>query len=556
MIFVRQKSRQSNSKQNLNGLRSVRLYHGVPLLLGLISLNGWTTEGLPPLTMDLSEAVQEGQSSEKSEVKGSQGDDEKNEGPARAKRNARYENLELFQRVLSVVEQNYVDTPENRDLMYGAIKGMLETLDPHSNFLTPEVYRDMKIDTSGKFGGVGIEIGMKDEMLTVVSPIEDTPAWKAGVKAGDRLVKIDGESTRGLTLVEAVQKMRGKSGSEVRLTLWRPGLKAPRELKLTRGTVKIQSAKFETLENGFGYIRLTTFNENAASDIKASLARIEKSGKLRGLVLDLRGNPGGLLDQAVEVTSLFVEDGVVVSTLGRNPEQKEVRAVRKGVARTDFPIAVLVSSSTASAAEIVAGALQDHHRALIMGQTTFGKGSVQTVMDLGQDLGLKLTIARYYTPSGRSIQEKGVSPDVELEDFDPKMLETARRKSDPVREKDLRGHIAGREQKGDTPSASAKAGRSDYTTDELEMASGRSKKSDATPYVTEESEENEFAPTRFEPAKDYQVREALAYLKSFGIFRRLVEKETQIQEKKNFTAAQAPSGDRKSASSAGGGGAQ
>jgi carboxyl-terminal processing protease len=546
-VMPMSKSTLISSRRSL-GVLSGLIFSATGILFHMVPGPVWADDAIAPLTLDLTEATKP----ESGAAPGvgtaaveASGKDSSN----RSKRTERYENLELFQRVLSVVEQNYVDTPENRELMYGAIKGMLETLDPHSNFLTPEVYRDMKVDTSGKFGGVGIEIGIKDEMLTVVSPIEDTPAWKAGVKAGDRLVKIDGESTRGLTLVEAVQKMRGKSGSDVRLTIWRPGLKEPKELKLTRGTVKIQSAKFETLENGFGYIRLTTFNENASSDIKASMAKIEKSGKLRGLVLDLRGNPGGLLDQAVEVTSLFVEDGVVVSTIGRNPEQKEVRSVRKGVARTDFPVAVLVSSNTASAAEIVAGALQDHHRALVLGQNTFGKGSVQTVMDLGQDLGLKLTIARYYTPNGRSIQEKGVVPDVELEDFDPKLLETARRKSDPVRERDLRGHIAGREQKETEKTSASPTSRSAYTAEELELASGRSKKSEAAD--AEESDggsEQEFAPARFDPTKDYQVREALAYLKSFGAFRRLVEKEARDVEKKNLAAAKEGITDRKSAS--------
>jgi len=451
-----------------------------------------------------------------------------------AKRQERYESLELFQRVLSIIEQNYVDSPENKELMYGAIRGMLETLDPHSNFLTPEVYRDMKVDTSGKFGGVGIEIGIKDDVLTVVSPIEDTPAWKAGVKSGDRLVKIDGDSTRGMTLAEAVQKMRGKPGSDVKLSIWRPGLKAPRELKLERGTVKIQSTKFESLESGFGYVRLTTFNENAASDIKSAIGKMEKNTKLHGLILDLRGNPGGLLDQAVEVTSLFVSDGKVVSTIGRLKEQSEVRSVRKGVARVDFPIAVLVSSSTASAAEIVAGALQDHHRAIILGQPTFGKGSVQTVMDLGQDLGLKLTIARYYTPSGRSIQEKGVEPDVLLDDFDPKLLESARRKADPVREKDLRGHIVGKDQeKSETP-----PGKKQFSVEELELAAGRAKASSVRSEDVE-ADDDEFAPVKFEPSKDYQVREALSYLKSFGVFRRLVERESQQGEGGRLTASAA-----------------
>ena len=282
----------------------------------------------------------------------------------------RYENLELFNKVLHFIEQNYVDEDKvkNKDLIYGAIKGMMETLDPHSNFLTPEIFKDMKIDTSGKFGGLGIEIGVKDNILTVISPIEDTPAWKAGVKPGDRIVKIGGESTKGMNLVEAVQKMRGKKGSEVMLSVYRDGWDKIRDIKVIRDIIKIQSVKSEEVEPEYGYVRLSSFNESAAQDIKKALDKMESNGKkLRGLVFDLRGNPGGLLDQAVEVASLFIDEGVVVSTIPRNKDQKEVKYARKGVARKDLPVAVLVNSNSASAAEIVAGCLQDHHRAVDYG---------------------------------------------------------------------------------------------------------------------------------------------------------------------------------------------
>ncbi len=443
----------------------------------------------------------------------------------------RYENLELFQKVLHFVEGNYVEPVKNRDLVWGAIKGMLETLDPHSNFLTPEIFRDMKVDTSGKFGGLGIEIGMKDNILTVMAPIEDTPAWKAGLKANDRIVKINNESTKGMSLVEAVSKMRGKRGTDVTLAIYRDGWEKVRDISITRDIIKIQSVKSEELEPQYGYVRLTSFNESASADIKKALEHFEKKSKLRGLVFDLRGNPGGLLDQAVEVSSLFIDNGVVVSTIGRNKDQKEVKYAVKGNARKDFPVAVLVNSSSASAAEIVAGALQDHHRAIIMGQPTFGKGSVQTVIDLGNDLGLKLTIARYYTPSGRSIQEKGVMPDILLDDFDPKLLSEARRKTDYFREKDLKGHMVNTDSDSDGKDKdgkdSKKENRVEYKREELEAIakggkdSGRKKGGKDAGKGSAASEEDELAPIRMNPKEDFQVKEALGYLKSYEIFRKL-----------------------------------
>ncbi len=425
---------------------------------------------------------------------------------------SRYENLELLQKVLHYVESNYVEATDNRKLIHGAIRGMLETLDPHSNFLPAEVFKDMKVDTSGRFGGLGIEVGMRDNVLTVISPIEDTPAWRAGIRPGDRIVRINGESTKGLTLAEAVTSMRGKRGSSVKLTVYRESDQRMRDFTLVRELVKIQSVKQDLLEPGIGYVRLTSFNENAATDIRQAIEKLEKAGKLKGLVLDLRNNPGGLLDQAVEVSSLFIDEGVVVSTAGRNPETKEVKMARKGAARKDLALVVLVNSSTASAAEIVAGALQDHKRALILGQPTFGKGSVQSVVEIAPEVGLKLTIARYYTPSGRSIQEKGVSPDILLEDFDSKVLAEARKKQESLREKDLKGHMVNPDGSG-----TSDAKRPEFLPEELETL-GSAKEAQER---KGESSKQDDEPLRIQPKEDFQVRQAAGYLKSFEVFRDL-----------------------------------
>ena len=244
----------------------------------------------------------------------------------------RYQDLEMFQKVLHFVETSYVDDKvKTKELIYGALSGMMEKLDPHSNFMPPDVWKDMKIDTTGKFGGLGIEIGMKDNILTIISPIEDTPAWKAGLKPNDRIVKINTESTKGMNLVEAVQKMRGKPGTNVTLTVYREGWDKIRDVPVTREMIKIQSVKSEQLEPGYGYVRLTSFNESAADDVKKAIDKLikENKGQLRGLVFDLRNNPGGLLDQAVDVSSLFIDDGVVVSTIPRNEDQKEVKYAKK-----------------------------------------------------------------------------------------------------------------------------------------------------------------------------------------------------------------------------------
>ena len=421
--------------------------------------------------------------------------------PAKEIKKEKYESLELFQKVLHFIETNYVDEVKDKDLLEGAIKGMMETLDPHSNFLNAEVFKEMKTDTSGKFGGLGLEVGAKDGVLTVIAPMEDSPAWRAGIKTGDKITRINGENTKGLNIVEAVSKMRGKKGSDIRLGISREGSEREKIYHLTRELIKVQSVKHDMIEPGFGYVRLASFSEDAARDLKRSIEKLEKEGKLKGLVFDLRMNPGGLLDQAVDVASLFMDEGVVVSTIGRNRDQKEVRHARKGSTWKNLPLIVLVNTGSASASEIVAGALQDNKRALIMGQTTFGKGSVQTVVELGNDMGMKLTIARYYTPSGRSIQEKGIQPDIVLDDYDPKLLAAARKKNDYYRERDLKGHM----KNTDSPVAEELA-------DEI-IESIASKK--------EAKKADSDEPPKFNPKEDYQVKEAINYLKSFQFYEKL-----------------------------------
>jgi len=327
--------------------------------------------------------------------------------------NAKYDDIALFGRVINFIEKQYVDKVNTKELVYGAIKGMLETLDPHSNFMPPEIYNQLKTDTAGKFGGLGIEVWVnKDGVLTVVTPMEGSPAWKAGIKPGDKIMAIDGESTKGMSIVEATSKIRGDIGKEIKFMVQRDGANKEIEFKMKRASIDVKSVRFELLADNVGYVRMNHFQEKTAEEVKAAIKKMEKKTKLGGVILDLRNNPGGLLDEAVETVNLFVDQGIIVSTIGRNKEEKDVKYAKSGIARLDFPMVVLVNGSSASAAEIVAGALKDHKRALIAGGRTFGKGSVQTVIPLAEDVGLKLTIARYYTPSGISIQAKGIEPDI------------------------------------------------------------------------------------------------------------------------------------------------
>ncbi len=350
-----------------------------------------------------------------------------------------YQELQLFTDVLTIVKRSYVEEVTIKDLVYGAIEGMLASLDPHSGFMSPEIYKEMKVDTRGEFGGLGIEISFRDGVLTVVSPIEDTPASRAGVLSGDHILKIEDEYTKGMEIMEAVQLMRGLPGTSVTITIMRSTFDKPQPFALEREIIKVKSVKSKTLQDGFGYIRLTQFQEHSGADLGKSLDKLrdENNGSLQGLVLDLRNNPGGLLDQAVEVSDQFLSEGLIVYTEGREDDaQMEFSAMRGGT-EPNYPMVVLINGGSASASEIVAGALQDHGRAVIMGSQSFGKGSVQTIIPLTDDSGLRLTTAKYYTPNGTSIQARGIIPDVEVMQSEIKEV----KEFNHFREKDLKNHF-------------------------------------------------------------------------------------------------------------------
>jgi carboxyl-terminal processing protease len=328
-----------------------------------------------------------------------------------------YRQVELFSDTLAIIQTDYVDETKPKDLIYGALKGMISSLDPHSQFMDPETYNELKVETEGKFGGLGIEITIKDGLLTVVTPIEDTPAWKAGLKTNDRIVKINNELTRDMTLTDAVKKLRGKPGEAVGLTILREAEKKIIEFKIVRDIIKIKDIKeAKILESGIGYIRLAEFRENTAQDINAALEKLTKEG-MNSLILDLRNNPGGLLSVAVKVAEKFLEqDKMVVYTKGRKSEQNIEFRSRQSHPILNLPMVVLINEGSASGSEIVAGCLQDYKRAIIMGTKSFGKGSVQTIIPLSDGSALRLTTSRYFTPSGKQIHEKGVVPDIIAEE--------------------------------------------------------------------------------------------------------------------------------------------
>lgn len=350
-----------------------------------------------------------------------------------------YQMLELFTDVLSIIRKSYVEKTDTTDLIYGAIRGMLATLDPHSSFLTPDMYQEMKDDTHGEFGGLGIEVTKKDGLLVVVSPIEDTPAFAAGIKAGDHIIRIGDKSTKDMELVEAVRLLRGPKGAAVKIWIWRESFPEPKEFKIVRDTIQLRSVKSKMLQPGYAYARLSQFQVRTGVDLQSQLKKLkaESEEPLKGLVLDLRNNPGGLLDQAVAVADLFLSDGLIVYTEGREEgSQLQFRAKSEGT-EPDYPVVVLINGGSASAAEIVAGALQDHGRAVLLGEQTFGKGSVQSVVPLGDDSGLRLTTARYFTPAGISIQARGIMPDIDV----PQQNGEAKANKRQLREKDLENHF-------------------------------------------------------------------------------------------------------------------
>jgi carboxyl-terminal processing protease len=351
------------------------------------------------------------------------------------------EELRTFTDVFARIKQDYVVEVDDKELLESAIRGMLTGLDPHSAYLDEEEFRELQIGTTGEFGGLGIEVGMEDGFVRVISPIDDTPAQRAGVKSGDLIVRLNDKPVKGMSLNDAINLMRGKKGTKITLTIVREGVDQPLTIPITRDIIRVKSVKSQMLEPGFGYVRVTNFQaKTAQSLIEAVEALQEQNGEpLDGLVLDLRNNPGGVLNGAVGVSDAFLDEGLIVYTEGRNEDSVLRYSATAGDVLNGAPIVALINDGSASASEIVAGALQDHQRAIIMGSKSFGKGSVQTILPLKADAALKLTTARYYTPSGRSIQAKGIEPDIVLENLT--LAEAAKDELNPLTEADLTGHL-------------------------------------------------------------------------------------------------------------------
>jgi carboxyl-terminal processing protease len=421
-----------------------------------------------------------------------------------------YNKLKLFGDVLSVIQNSYVEEPSTDNLIQGAIKGMVQTLDPHSSYLTPDMLKQVEVETRGAFGGLGIEIGVKDGMLTIIAPIDDTPASRAGLKAGDVIVKIENDATRDMTINDAVKRMRGEPDTKVTIWIAREEFAEPKAFTLTRAIIKIKSVKAKDMGDGIGYVKLTQFQSDTDSELEKALQeQIKTKAGLKGLVLDLRNNPGGLLDQAVKVSDKFVESGLIVYTDGRIENQKVKYLAHKEGTYNGFPIVVLVNAGSASASEIVSGCLQDHGRAIILGTRTFGKASVQTILPLDDGSALRLTTARYYTPNGRSIQAKGIEPDIVVND--------GREPADGhglMREKDIDRHLRGDGEDAAEPKKPAVTMPPPEKKDEPGNGKGGSRKD---------------APVIDDPnkpaAKDVQLDRAVELLKGWEIFKtRFVDK--------------------------------
>jgi len=367
----------------------------------------------------------------------------KNDSNVSAKDKNVYKDIKTFNEVFDMIKKNYVDEVDPTTLMQGAINGMVKSLDPHSSFMTPDLYKELEVETQGHFGGIGIEIMLIKDVLTVVSPIEDTPAFKAGLKSGDQIIKIDGQSTKNIDIITAVNKLRGPKDTKVTITIMRENMTTSKDYTLMRAIIQVKSVKVKKLEDNIGYIRIAAFQERTSDDIRKELREISaKLNPMKGLILDLRNDPGGLLTQAIEVSDIFLKSGVIVSTRGRVKSMETKAMAKNNGDEITCPIVVLVNEGTASAAEIVAGALQDNGRALVVGAQTFGKASVQTVIPLEDGSALKLTTARYYTPKGRSIQAEGITPDIIVKYVKTSEdVENTGMGEERIREKDLKGHI-------------------------------------------------------------------------------------------------------------------
>jgi carboxyl-terminal processing protease len=418
--------------------------------------------------------------------------------------------VKLLQDVISIVKKSYVEEIDNKKLIQGAIDGMLSQLDPHSAFMPPEPYKEMKVNIAGSFGGLGIEINIKDGKLTVISPIEDTPAWRAGLKPNDHIWKIDSKQTRGLTINQSVALMRGEKGTQVTLHIMREGEKKSLTFPLIRDIIKTRSMKSRTLLPGYGYIRIIQFQERSGEDFVKALQNLhaENPDGLKGLVIDLRNNPGGLVDSAAQIAGRFIgegkDDGTIVTMKGRLPNATMSHFARIGEKEPHYPLVVLINGGTASASEILAGALQDNGRAIIMGTQSYGKGSVQSIIPLRDGYGLKLTTARYYTPKGRSIQAKGITPDMIVGQIEPAKKKMAADKSQgedasgDFREKDLQNHF-----KGD--------GEKEVT------------KQPETPQPSLKPSGKPGAAPTDDTANDHQLSRALEMLKGLDVFNRIIK---------------------------------
>ena len=429
-----------------------------------------------------------------------------------------YEQLKIFGGVLERVQREYVDEPENRELIEAAMIGMLQSLDPHSAYMPPKNFEDMKVQTKGEFGGLGIEVTMERGLVKVVAPIADTPAERAGILTNDLIARLDGEDVLGLTLSEAVDIMRGKIGTKITLTVLREGEEDPLEIDIIRDIIEIKAVRYraEGPEGQIAYIRLTTFNENTTKNLRKAMSELSASAgkeKFAGYILDLRNNPGGLLGEAVKVSDSFLSQGEIVSTRARKAEDNIRFNARRGDMSKGAPVLVLINGGSASASEIVAGALQDHHRALVVGTQSFGKGSVQTVIPLPNDGALRLTTARYFTPSGRSIQALGVTPDVIIDQELPEDIKARPRRS----EASLRGHLSSSpENDKETPDA-----KINTSEDDANDKSNLDTKDDSEDKSDESSEGNANVK-----AKDKTKEKG----KSFAYVPREIEKDTQLQK--------------------------
>jgi carboxyl-terminal processing protease len=381
-----------------------------------------------------------------------------------------YRQLDLFGEVLERVRSDYVEKPEDPKLIEAAINGMLTALDPHSAYLNPKHFRDMQVQTRGEFGGLGIEVTMENGVVKVVAPIDDTPASRAGLMSGDLITHLDKEQILGLTLQEAVEKMRGPVNSPITLTIVRKGTEDPFEVKVVRDVIHINPVKYSAEGEDVGYIRLTTFNEQTTANLQKAVEDLKKQlgPKLKGYIVDLRNNPGGLLDQAISVSDAFLDQGAIVLTRGRNLEETQRSNARPGDITDGQKLVVLINGGSASASEIVAGALQDHHRATVVGTRSFGKGSVQTIIPLGSNGALRLTTARYYTPSGRSIQAKGIDPEMVVEEELPEELKQKAEAQGTRGEANLRGHLKGDGEEEDAAAEEETSGSSSYVPAEKE----------------------------------------------------------------------------------------